>query len=43
MTMSEIEDEFDEFRSVNTDYVDESVEFFQKIGGIMPLKGGNLM
>ena len=43
MTMSEIEDEFDEFISVNTDYVDESVEFFQKIGGIMPLKGGNLM
>lgn len=36
-------DEFEQFVSVNTDYVDESVEFFQKIGGIMPLKGGNLM
>ena len=46
MTISEIEDEFDEFRSVNTDYVDESVEWFQKIGGIVPLTGignGGLM
>lgn len=43
MTMSEIEDEFDEFISVNTDYVDEGVEFFRKIGGIAPIKGGNLM
>jgi len=39
MTMSEIEDEFDEFISVNTDYVDEGVEFFKKIGGITPLNG----
>ena len=36
-------DEFEQFVSVNTDYVDEGVEFFQKIGGIVPIKGGNLM
>ena len=35
--------EFEQFVSVNTDYVDEGVEFFQKIGGIVPIKGGNLM
>jgi len=43
MTMSEIEDEFDEYISVNSDSVDEGVEWFQKIGGIIPIKGGNLM
>tara|TARA_R110000851_G_scaffold313159_1_gene474654 strand:+ start:400 stop:1107 length:708 start_codon:yes stop_codon:yes gene_type:complete len=43
MTMSEIEDEYSEYIAANSDSVDEGVEFFQKIGGIVPIKGGNLM
>tara|TARA_R110000765_G_scaffold335529_1_gene425890 strand:+ start:1095 stop:1769 length:675 start_codon:yes stop_codon:yes gene_type:complete len=43
MTMSEIEDEFSEYIAANSDSVDEGVEWFQKIGGIVPLGGGNLM
>jgi len=43
MTMSEIEDEFSEYIAVNSDSVDEGIEWFQKIGGIVPLGGGNLM
>ena len=48
-TMYDNKDHYEDFEEYildkrsNLEEVDESVEFFQKIGGIMPLKGGNLM
>ena len=48
-TMYDNKDHYEDFEEYisdkrsNLEEVDESVEFFQKIGGIMPLKGGSLM
>ena len=48
-TMYDNKDHYEDFEEYisdkrsNLEEVDEGVEFFQKIGGIMPLKGGSLM